>query len=121
LNLVWDKSPYPAYLVAALILKPERTNTNIRYYCDSDLRRLLNISILNKNGHNISNIAGLDDKALVHEAERHLSDYLKESNKIESLYLSLLEIDEAKFESIINNSILTLALRQQSKKLFFHS
>ena len=39
---------------------PNRTDTNIRYYTDEDLREFLNISILNKNGMKISNIAKLD-------------------------------------------------------------
>ena len=32
------------------IIKPARTDTNIRYYSDSNLRRLLNIAILNRYG-----------------------------------------------------------------------
>jgi DNA-binding transcriptional MerR regulator len=101
------------------ILKPERTNTNIRYYNNSDLRRILNISILNKNGHKISNIAGLNDDALVHEAEKYLNDYLRETNKIESLYLSLIDMDEERFEQIINNSIFNLGFENTIEKIVF--
>ena len=39
------------------IITPDRSATNIRTYCDSDLKRLLNISILNNNGFKISKIA----------------------------------------------------------------
>ena len=39
---------------------PKRTDTNIRYYSDDDLKDLLNISILNQNGLKISKIAKLD-------------------------------------------------------------
>ena len=41
---------------------PKRTDTNIRYYDDNDLRLLLNISLLNHNGHKISEIIKLDQK-----------------------------------------------------------
>ena len=38
------------------ILNPERTDTQIRTYTDHELSYLLNISLLNKNGHKISRI-----------------------------------------------------------------
>ncbi|PBQ32175.1 helix-turn-helix-type transcriptional regulator [Sphingobacteriaceae bacterium] len=101
------------------ILKPERTTTNIRYYNNDDLRRILNISILNKNGHKISNIADLDDVTLVKEVEKYLNDYLKESNKIEGLYMSLLDMNEDRFEEIINNSILNLGFENTIEKIVF--
>jgi DNA-binding transcriptional MerR regulator len=39
------------------ILTPKRTDTNIRFYDDDDLKLILNISILNKHGHKISEIS----------------------------------------------------------------
>lgn len=101
------------------ILKPERTSTNIRHYNNTDLRRILNISILNKNGHKISAIAGLTDKVLVEEVEKYLNNYLKEDNKIESLYMALLDMDEERFESIINNSIINLGFENTIEKIVF--
>jgi len=41
------------------IVCPLRTDTNIRFYTDGDLKRLLNVSILNRNGFKISNIVRL--------------------------------------------------------------
>ena len=35
------------------IIKPKRTPTNIRYYLDEDLKLVLNIAFLNKNGFKI--------------------------------------------------------------------
>jgi MerR family transcriptional regulator, light-induced transcriptional regulator len=32
------------------LFDPERTPTNIRYYSDDDLKKLLNVTILNRNG-----------------------------------------------------------------------
>ena len=43
------------------LIAPQRTETNIRFYTDADLKRLMNISILNRNGVKISNIARLND------------------------------------------------------------
>ena len=101
------------------ILKPERTETNIRYYDNVDLRRILNISILNKNGHKISTIAELTDTELIKEVEKYLNDYLKESNQIEGLYISLLDLNEERFESIINNAILNIGFENTIEKILF--
>ena len=41
-------------------LSPHRTDTNIRYYSDEQLKMILNIAVLNKNGYKISKIAEMD-------------------------------------------------------------
>ena len=46
------------------LIEPERTNTNIRAYCDAELKKLLNISILNRNGFKISKIASLSPEEI---------------------------------------------------------
>ena len=38
-------------------IKPKRTDTNIRYYDDADLKLILNVSILNNYGLKISEIS----------------------------------------------------------------
>ncbi len=49
------------------MVEPKRTNTNIRYYDDDDLKKLLNVSILNRNGFKISAIVNLTDTAISEE------------------------------------------------------
>ena len=39
------------------ILKPHRTDTNIRWYCNEELKNILNVSLLNNHGYKISKIA----------------------------------------------------------------
>lgn len=90
------------------IVEPERSNTNIRSYNDENLKRLLNISILVKNGHKISKIADLNNDQIndkILEISRLSQNY---TSQIESLIVSMIEIDEFKFESILNASIMKL-------------
>lgn len=49
------------------ILVPARTDSNIRTYNESELKKLLNISYLNRNGFKISRIARFDDDELSHQ------------------------------------------------------
>ncbi|MDA7804168.1 MerR family transcriptional regulator [Crocinitomix sp.] len=43
------------------LLSPERTDTNIRFYTDEDLKKILNINLLYTNGLKISKIANLSE------------------------------------------------------------
>lgn len=101
------------------LLNPERTDTNIRYYSDYDLKKILNVSLLNNNGYKISNIAKLNDKSLLTEVEKFLNDYKKESLQIESLVLCLMDMDEERFEKTINNSILHFGFENTIEKIVF--
>ena len=42
-------------------LKPQRTDTNIRYYNNDELKKILNIALLNKYGFKISHINRMND------------------------------------------------------------
>ena len=74
------------------ILKPERTGTNIRYYTSDDLKRILNISLLNCNGFKISKIAKLPDEEIIKQAQSILNNYNKPSNQIDNLVLCMMEM-----------------------------
>jgi DNA-binding transcriptional MerR regulator/methylmalonyl-CoA mutase cobalamin-binding subunit len=94
------------------IVQPERSDTNIRFYSDENLKKLLNVSILVKNGYKISKVADLDNKQIsekIIEISRLSHNY---TNQIESLIVSMIELDEIKFESILNNTILKLGFEK---------
>jgi MerR family transcriptional regulator, light-induced transcriptional regulator len=46
------------------ILEPDRTDSNIRTYNEAELKKILNVSFLNRNGFKISKIALLDEDEL---------------------------------------------------------
>ena len=46
------------------ILEPDRTDSNIRSYNEAELKKILNVSFLNRNGLKISKIAKLDEDEL---------------------------------------------------------
>jgi len=46
------------------ILVPERTDSNIRTYNESELKKILNVAYLNRNGIKISKIARLDEDSI---------------------------------------------------------
>jgi len=49
------------------ILEPDRTDSNIRTYSEVELKKILNVAYLNRNGLKISRIAKLDEDALAQQ------------------------------------------------------
>ncbi len=101
------------------IIKPARTNTNIRYYCDSDLKKLLNIAILNRHGFRISDIAKMSDE----EISKKVMNFSYSSNDVESqiekLVIAMVDLDEAAFDKILSNVIMHDGFEQTIIKLIF--
>lgn len=87
------------------ILNPKRTPTNIRYYLDDDLKLILNIALLNRHGYKISKIARMQ-KDQIQKKVAELTD-VDESfeGQLDSLTISLIELDEEKFGRLLTRSI----------------
>ncbi|MBI9053903.1 MAG: MerR family transcriptional regulator [Bacteroidales bacterium] len=88
------------------ILKPDRTDTNIRYYCDNDLKRLLNIVILNRFGIKISKIAKFSDTEMSNKVMELSADTSSPESSIENLVIAMVELDEFKFDKILSRYIM---------------
>ncbi len=87
------------------ILVAKRTETNIRYYTEEDLKNALNISILYRKGMKISKLAKLSKEELsLRVAEITEIDDSFEKN-LDTLSISMLELDEYKFTQILNKNI----------------
>lgn len=87
------------------IICPMRTETNIRYYQDEDLKRLLNITLLNKYGYKISKIANMTDEEIAMHVSA-ISDKMNEHDaQMDSLTISMIEMDEVRFNKIVSRNI----------------
>lgn len=99
------------------IVHPKRTPTNIRYYNDEDLRKLLNISLLNRCGFKISSIANLDNDDLSKKIISISNKSLDTDSHVEGMIIAMLELDEMKFEKLINSLILNLGFENTMTKV----
>jgi DNA-binding transcriptional MerR regulator/methylmalonyl-CoA mutase cobalamin-binding subunit len=88
------------------VVSPVRTDTNIRLYSDSDLKRLLNVSILNRNGLKISSILQLSLQELNKKVLDVSNSSISVDSVIESMIIAMIDLDEAKFEKLLSNGIL---------------
>jgi len=94
------------------LLHPERTDTNIRFYCDEDLRHLLNVSLLNKNGIKISTIADMSEEQIKEKALDIARDNKEPNVLLESLMHAMLDFDELRFEKALNTAIMNVGFQK---------
>ncbi len=88
------------------LVNPQRTQTNIRFYSDDDLKKIINVSVLNNNGVKISRIVGLS----LDDLNKQVSELSEAKDSIEiyidQLMLAMIDMEEEKFEKILSDLIL---------------
>ncbi len=94
------------------LLQPKRTDTNIRYYDDDDLKLILNVALLNDNGVKISKIASMSSIELREEVMKLTDRSLTHDDQIHALTICMIEMDEERFDKILSTNILKLGFEQ---------
>ncbi|MFZ4796793.1 MAG: MerR family transcriptional regulator [Bacteroidia bacterium] len=93
-------------------LKPKRTDTNIRYYDDEDLKLLLNISILNNHNIKISEIAKMSTSDMSNSIIKLTNKSSKFTNQIKDLISPMMSFDELGFHNKLNELINDIGLEE---------
>jgi DNA-binding transcriptional MerR regulator len=93
-------------------LKPKRSDTNIRYYTNDELKIILNIALLNKYGYKISHINEMGCEAIF-ENVLSLTDAAAKANiTVNRLLECMVAFDVELFEKILNNYILASGIEK---------
>ena len=100
-------------------LQPHRTDTNIRYYLDEDVKLLLNAALLNRNGYKISKIASMSQEEINQAILRISEDKFDTQLQSDALTLSMLELDESKFEVTIEQRIKEIGFKETMIQVVF--
>ena len=101
------------------VVKPLRTPTNLRIYNDEDLKRLLNISLLNHNGVKISKIAKLNDEEIKEQVLSLKQDVLNSGSQVEGLIGGMIELKESTFELLLNRLMNQLGFEDAMTKVVY--
>lgn len=101
------------------LLVPKRTDTNIRYYEEDDLKYLMNIALLNQHGYKISRIANMSRD----EVQRHTL-FLSENasthqSQIQGLTQAMMNFEEREFTRILTFHMLKLGMEETMMQLLF--
>lgn len=102
------------------IIAPKRTESNIRYYDDDDLKHILNISILNRQGIKISEIARMSKEEIT-EAILKCSGHSSENfdSHVKGLISAMLSFDEYGFHKILTTNVIQVGLEQTMLNIVF--
>src|SRR5215203_1622646 len=88
------------------LIDPSRTPTNIRYYSDEDLKKIINVSLLNNNGIKISRIADMSLEQM-NQKILEISQLKNDATiHIDQLVIAMVDMEEESFEKILNNLFL---------------
>lgn len=100
------------------LLKPNRTDTNIRYYGADSLRKLLNVALLNRNNYKISKIADMSEEVIVLNS-RELAFKLAVNDKaINNLKMAMFQFDKTLFNTTYNKLLEKKTFREIFKEVF---
>lgn len=101
------------------LIKPKRTDTNIRFYDDQDLKLILNVALLKENGVKISKIAEMTSGDMQREVLKLTERNLRYPEQIHALTISMVDIDEERFEKIISTNILKLGFEKTMMNVIY--
>lgn len=101
------------------LLDPNRTDTNIRSYSDDDVRRILNVAMLVKNGYKISNIAAFDEERLQNEVLRVNRNSNDPDKSIDRLLFHTVNLDTFGFEQLLDKIITEYGFAKTFQQVVF--
>lgn len=100
-------------------LKPSRTGTNIRYYSNDELKKVLNIALLNKYGFKISHIDKMNEGELREKIISLTQLQAQQERIVNELIQCMVDIDVEKLEDILDNFIQLKGIERTITQIIF--
>ncbi len=100
-------------------LKPERTTTHIRYYKNEELKKVLNISLLNKYGYKISRINQMTDEEIVEKILTLIQPQAQQERIVNQLIQNMIDLDMGSLERVIDDYILARGIEKTITQVIF--
>lgn len=100
-------------------LKPQRTNTNIRFYTNNDLKLILNIALLNRHGFKISSINKMSNDEMENKILSLSQQGTYEERIINELIQSMVELQMDDFERLLSNYISSRSFEEAIQLVIF--
>jgi len=103
------------------ILTPDRSDTNIRFYTEDELKKIITVSILNRNGIKISHIAKMNDEEILHAVMKNTVDEEEVHGEFKPgpLIMSALRFNEIQFRKSLQPHINEKGLEEAYIKVLY--
>lgn len=100
-------------------LKPDRTGTNIRIYSNDELKKLLNVALLNKFGFKISHIDNMNE-AEINEKILSLNQLEAQLDRlVNTLIQNMVDLDMESFEALLDDFIIARGIEKTISQIIF--
>ena len=86
-------------------LKPNRTDTNIRFYSNEELKAVLNISLLNRYGYKISHIDKMNATEMKEKIFNLSHSDAQQERLVNELIQCMIDLEVEKFEEVLDSCI----------------
>lgn len=100
------------------LVEPKRTETNIRYYTVSDLKKILNVSLLVGKGGKISKISKLNDNELREAVVLEITNSDSSVGYEDIILMAMFNFDQLQFEVVYNKLAAEFSFREIFINLF---
>jgi len=100
-------------------LKPQRTDTNIRYYQSCELKTVLDISLLNKYGYKISDLSRMSGDELKSRIVSLSDNEARKQRLVNDLIAHMIDFDIASFEEVLDTDVLLHGIDRTIDRLIF--
>ena len=100
-------------------LKPKRTETNIRFYSNEELKKLLRISLLNKYGFKISLLDKMNEGELENKIHSLTQLEAQQERIVNELVECMIEVDLERLESILEGYIQSKGIERTITQIIF--
>jgi DNA-binding transcriptional MerR regulator len=105
------------------LLTPERTDTNIRYYNDDHIKKLLNVCTLLNQGMKISKISKLDKAQIANEIDRIIERSFQSDVHIEAIInqmlIAITTFNVQLFDELFTGAVKRLGLKKTYEKILY--
>src|SRR5215831_6791661 len=100
-------------------LKPKRTETNIRYYTNDELKTVLNIALLNKYGYKISQIDKMSEREVREKIISLDNTDAQQERLINELVKNMVDLEPDRFEDVLDHYIRARGIDKAISYLIF--
>ncbi|MGG7661972.1 MerR family transcriptional regulator [Dyadobacter sp. BHUBP1] len=105
------------------LLEPERTDTNIRFYHDEHVKKLLNVCTLLNRGMKISRISQLSNAEICEEIDRIIAESLQTDQQIEAwinqAVIAIAAYDAPSFHRLFTDALQRLGMVATYEKVLY--
>lgn len=100
-------------------LRPQRTETNIRYYSNEELKMILNVALLTRYGFKISHIDRMSPEEISQKLMLLNDSQAQQERMVNELVKSMVDLDIAHFEDSLDRFISTRGIDKTINQLIF--